>query len=203
MLSYQRQTEIRKLAENAHQKIMDQNIDNENLATYFKSIGLAVINADLSALKTTAYILYNIDKNQPQFVVENALNHRDWIYMLAKELGQLILGWNYQVNQDNHQVTEQINQKADQVDGIAILDYPFADAESQHQVNRINEADADFFAEHFLVPDETARPLLQNLNWSSLTTAQLIQKFSLIYFINDQIARNRLITLIQEVYSAK
>lgn len=182
---------------------MGPNVDNENLATYFKSVGLAVINADLSDLAATAYILYNIDKDQPQVVVENALNHRDWIYMLAKELGQLILGWDYQVNQDNPQVIERVRQEANQIDDIAILDYPFANDEYQHQKNRINEAEADLFAEYFLVPDATAQPILQDLDWQTFSMAQLIQKFSLIYFIDDQTARNRLTTLIQEVSQSK
>lgn len=203
MLSYKRQIEIKKSAEKAHQTIMGQNIDNENLATYFKSVGLAVVNADLSDLKATAYTLYNMDKDQPQIVVENALNHRNWIYMLAKELGQLILGWDYQVNQDNPQVIERVRQEANQIDDIAILDYPFSDGSCQRPTSNPTESEADLFAEQFLVPDATARPILQDLDWQTLSTAQLIQKFSLIYFIDDQIARNRLTTLIQEVSQIK
>lgn len=203
MLSYQRQIKIQEIAEKTHQKIMGPNIDNENLATYFKSVGLAVINADLSDLTATAYTLYNIDKDQPQIVVENTLNHRDWIYMLAKELGQLILGWDYQVSQDNPQVIERVRQEANQVNDIAILDYPFSDGSCQRSANNPTEAEADLFAEYFLVPDATAQPILQDLDWQTLSTAQLIQKFSLIYFINDQIARNRLTTLIQEVSQSK
>ncbi|NLS38069.1 hypothetical protein GHU05_03870 [Fructobacillus tropaeoli] len=203
MISNKRQIEIKKRADKAHQTIMGQNIDNENLATYFKSVGLAVVNADLSDLAATAYTLYNMDKDQPQIVVENALNHRDWIYMLAKELGQLILGWDYQVSQDNPQVVERLRQEANQVDDIAILDYPFSDGSCQRSANNPTEAEADLFAEYFLVPDATAQPILQDLDWQTLSTAQLIQKFSLIYFINDQIARNRLTTLIQEVSQSK
>jgi Zn-dependent peptidase ImmA (M78 family) len=203
MLSYKRQIEIKKSAEKAHQTIMGPNVDNENLATYFKSAGLAVINADLSDLAATAYTLYNMDKDQPQIVVENALNHRDWIYMLAKELGQLILGWDYQVNQDNPQVIERVRQESNQVDDIDILDYPFSDGSCQLSTSNPTEAEADLFAEYFLVPDATAQPILQDLDWQTLSMARLIQKFSLIYFINDHIARNRLTTLIQEVSQSK
>lgn len=203
MISNKRQIEIKKRADKTHQAIMGQNIDNENLATYFKSVGLAVVNADLSDLAATAYTLYNMDKDQPQIVVENALNHRDWIYMLAKELGQLILEWDYQVSQDNPQVVERLRQETNQVDDIAILDYPFSDGSGQCPTNNPTEAEANLFAEYFLVPDATAQPILQDLDWQTLSTAQLIQKFSLIYFINDQIARNRLTTLIQEVSQSK
>ncbi|GAP00057.1 hypothetical protein [Fructobacillus ficulneus] len=192
---------IQDLAQRAHDQIMGPNLDNENLTTYLDLAGIRAGLADFAGLEVSSCLRYYQEYQQSEILVAADLPVPDQVYRFAQGLGILLLDW--QVNLSRTPILNPALITADlpQSQDYLLLDYQ---VRANTKSDRASKTDLAIFTEHFLVPDQTAQPLLDRLDWENQSIGQLTQKFSLIYLVSETIAYHRLTDLlpVQEDFHA-
>lgn len=191
MVEQNRRADIKVVAENIHQKVMRNNIDNENLATYLMSCNIGVYSGDFSSSEISAYITFNHDRDRPEIYVDGSQNDRRQIFSIAHELGHLVLHWRFVPNSDNGST---LFNKPDSIPGkkesILAVNYRRSDGYKAEDLEA--EYEANYFAGDFLVPENNAIDFLEGYQGLGFSDAELIKRMKENYFINDQTARIKL-----------
>lgn len=191
MVSKERKDDILLIADNVHRIVMNDDIDNENLATYLRSVNIGVFSTKLDKTDIDAYITYNHDKKRPEIFVDESQNPRRQVFSIAHELGHLVLHWKFVPSIDGDQkYFKEPEPVSDNVESLLIVNYRRQDGYSAEQ--REAEYEANYFAADFLVPEEDAIEFLKNYVGLDLSDAELIKRMKANYFISEDTARIQL-----------
>lgn len=191
MVSRERKNDILLIADNVHRLIMNDDIDNENLATYLRSVNIGVFSKKLDETDIDAYITFNHDKKRPEIFVDGSQNARRQVFSIAHELGHLVLHWKFVPSIDGEQ---KYFKEPEPISGseasVLLINYRRQDGYSEEQKEA--EYEANYFAANFLVPEEDAIEFLNNYVGSDLSDAELIKRMKANYFISEDTARIQL-----------
>lgn len=191
MVSKERKNDILLIADNVHRIVMNDDIDNENLATYLRSVNIGVFSTKLDETNIDAYITYNHDKKRPEIFVDASQNPRRQVFSIAHELGHLVLHWKFvpSIN-GNQKYFKEPEPVSGNIESLLVVNYRRQDGYSEEQ--KENEYEANYFAADFLVPEENAIDFLSNYVGLDLSDAELIKRMKANYFVSDDTARIKL-----------
>lgn len=191
MVSQDRKNDIAIIADKIHHIVMSDNIDNENLATYLRSVNIGVFSSNLNDTNVDAYITYNHEKARPEIYLDSSENKRRQVFSMAHELGHLVLHWKFIPNIKNEQkLFLPPNPIKSQKESILMINYRRQDTYTSEQSEL--EYEANYFAADFLVPEDNVIDFLETYQGLGYSDAELIKRLKVNYFISDDTARIKL-----------
>lgn len=196
MLDNRKKRYIGQVAENVRYELMRENVDNENLDTYLRSLNIGVSKTDMSESAIDAFVSYNVLENRPNIVVDSTQNFKRRIFSMAHELGHLILDYDYSLHGDND---EKFAKKIELRPNEKIITMNFRKEDGYSPDELESEYAANYFAAHFLVTDEEGIAFLENYAKPSDSLAELINKMADYFVVSDTTARIRLESLLKVV----
>lgn len=191
MVSQDRKNDIAIIADKIHHIVMSDNVDNENLATYLRSVNIGVFSSNLNDTNVDAYITYNYEKARPEIYIDSSENKRRQVFSMAHELGHLVLHWKFIPNIKNEQkLFLPPKPIKSQKESILMINYRRQDAYTSEQSEL--EYEANYFAADFLVPEDNVIDFLETYQGLGYSDAELIKRLKVNYFISDDTARIKL-----------
>lgn len=171
--------------------VMQGDVSNIRLPQRLNEVGIAVEYTEDLSDDIDAYIIWDVNINQPKIVFNLLTYHKRTLFSLAHELGHLVLHWQWIPTFEN----EDIAIKKDN----SVLSVYYRKEAGYTEEEREKEYQANHFAACFLIPEEVRKKFINQQIKAELNAETIISNMETTFYVSHSMAATRFSNLIVDL----